>query len=278
MNTEQQVEHLVKQGFQHPEELLLTFLAGSHQHGAKLPGLDDIDVMGLYIEHPLKVLGVDTESHFSAGTQDQYVKNKPGDMDFKVYTLKRWAGLACKGNPTILGFMFTPPNLEENVWTDIILPNKNVFKASSHASAFLGYASGQIARLDGKKGKGKHGQRPELEAKFGYDVKAGMHMMRMMFECEEFLNTGNITYPNPQKDILLEIRTGKWSWEKLFKEYYEAEKRVKEAEVKSPLPKQVDRVRVSELITIAYLYHWSSRQTLDSYWDFPGETGFVGIL
>jgi uncharacterized protein len=269
MLTAELIQHLTAAGFKYPEDLIHVFQGGSHQHGASIPGrISDIDLFGVYIERPDRALGVSEETHFTGGTQDQYVRNRPGDEDYKCYTLSRWAGLACKGNPTVLGFLYTSCTMR-GMWEDYIIPNKNLFKASSHAKAFLGYAKGQVARLVGDKpqlviggeyfkpkGKGKHGQRPELEAAFGYDTKAAMHLMRLMFEAEEYMKTGEITYPRPEKDLLLSIRQGDWTWDKLFFEYNEAEKRVEAARAASTLPEHVDREAVSRLVAKCYLTHW----------------------
>lgn len=260
-------ELLVKGGFKHPNDLIHVFQGGSHQHGASLPGkLSDVDIFGVYLEKPEKVLGVSEETHFTGGTQDQYERNRPGDEDYKVYTLRRWASLACKGNPTILGFLYTPCIIPNSLWSEFIHSHRSMFQAKSHAKAFLGYAQGQIARLDGSKGKGKHGQRPELEHAFGYDTKAAMHLMRLLFEAEEYMNEHTITYPRPEKDLLIDIRQGAWGWDKLFAEYYFMEKKVQEAMERSTLPEHVDREAVSDLITHVYLYHWFGGGILD-YWD-----------
>lgn len=267
MNSIEQINRLKAAGFRQSDDIIHIFQGGSHQHGASIPGkVSDIDLFGIYIEPPNKVLGVSRETHFTDGTSDQYVRNKPGDEDYKCYTLKKWAELACRGNPTILGFLYTPCHLE-GVWTSLIEPNKNLFKASSHAKAFLGYAQGQVARLDGNKGKGKHGQRPELEKEFGYDTKAAMHLMRLLYEAEEYMTTGNITYPRPEKDLLLDIRLGKWTWDKLFAEYNGMEKKVEEAMKASMLPEEVDREAICNLISKCYLTHWYDYGHLrDSLW------------
>lgn len=259
------VEHLRKAGFKNSNDLIHIFQGGSHQHGASIPGkVSDIDLFGIYIEPPNRALGVQEESHFTGGTSDQYVRNQAGDEDYKCYTLQRWASLACKGNPTILGFLYTHCELE-GVWDSIIKPNKNLFKAKTHAKAFLGYAKGQVARLDGNKGRGKHGQRPELEEKFGYDTKAAMHLIRLLHEAEEYMLTGNITYPRPEKDLLLSIRLGAWKWDRLFLEYNELEKRVEAAMEKSTLPEHVNREAISELIAECYITHWHMSGYFDIY-------------
>jgi predicted nucleotidyltransferase len=265
MQNFEMIDHLAKAGFKYPKDLIHVFQGGSHQHGASIPGkVSDIDLFGIYIEPPIKALGVSEETHFTGSTQDRYERNRPGDEDYKCYTLQRWAGLACKGNPTILGFLYTQWNLP-GVWGDIIVPNKNLFKARSHAKAFLGYAKGQVSRLDGTIGSGKHGQRPELEKAFGYDTKAAMHLMRLLFEAEEYMLTGEITYPRPEKDVLLDIRLGKWSWDKLFAEYFAMEKRVETAMEKSTLPEHVDRDKISGLLCNCYLQHWKDNGLIDNY-------------
>lgn len=258
MNIDDMVNHLIGAGFENAPELVHIFQGGSHQHGTAIPGgASDIDLFGIYIEPPSSALGVSVETHFTQGTSDQYVKNKAGDEDYKCYTLRRWAGLACKGNPTILGFLYTVCQID-GIWKDYIEPKVELFKASDHAKAFLGYAKGQVGRLGvGAKGQGKHGQRPELEEKFGYDTRAAMHLMRLMFEAEEYMKEHKITYPRPEKQLLLEIRTGAWTFDKLMKEYGEAETRVEEAMAKSTLPKSVNREAVSELISNAYIQHWN---------------------
>lgn len=262
------VKSLILGGFQYPKDLAHVFQGGSHQHGASIPGkVSDVDIFGIYLEKPVKALGVSEETHFTGGTSDQYVRNNAGDEDYKVYTLTRWAGLACKGNPTILGFLYTPCTLKDGIWSELIIPNKSLFKARTHAKAFLGYAQGQIARLDGTKGKGKHGQRPELEQAYGYDTKAAMHLIRLLYEALEYMETGEITYPRPEKDLLLYIRQGGWTWDKLFKEHFLLEQKVTAAMEKSKLPDHVDREKVSELVTKCYITHWMKRGLLNPY--FP---------
>ena len=80
---------------------------------------------------------------------------------------------------------------------------------------FLGFADDQLKRMTGRKGRGKKGQRPEIEEKYGYDVKAAMHTLRLLYECKELLSEGTITLPRPERDFLIRVRTGKYSMEKV---------------------------------------------------------------
>jgi uncharacterized protein len=58
--------------------------------------------------------------------------------------------------------------------------------------------------------------RAELEAKFGYDTKHASHLFRLIGEGIELLTTSNITFPRPDKDELLAIRQGKYTYNELM--------------------------------------------------------------
>jgi predicted nucleotidyltransferase len=251
------------------ENLILAFASGSYQHGARIEGKSDLDVAGIYIGSPVDELSIQSENpesvkggHVTLGTSDQYERNKAADMDIKAYSLRRWAGLALKGNPNILGFLFVPDAIidqsleRHNVWDHYIKPNKDLFLAASHYEKFLRLAVDQYDRMVGNKGVGKHGQRNELVLEFGYDTKAAMHMIRCLSEALELLETGYITFPRPDKDMLLEIRRGEWSIEKVKIVFNELRDTVESAVEKSPLPPTVDSVAVNQLVVKAMLDHW----------------------
>jgi predicted nucleotidyltransferase len=63
--------------------------------------------------------------------------------------------------------------------------------------------------------KTRNPQRAELEARFGYDTKHGMHLVRLLRMCREILETGRVIVKRPDRDELLAIRNGAWSYERL---------------------------------------------------------------
>ena len=93
-------------GFSYQESLIMAYVGGSQAHGAKLGATDDTDRYGLYIPPPNKVLGLEREEHFVFTTGGKLGGNGPADDDVCLYTLTKWAGLAAKGNPSALHFLF----------------------------------------------------------------------------------------------------------------------------------------------------------------------------
>jgi predicted nucleotidyltransferase len=253
------VNHLVQEvatsGFPYVNRLIHVFIGGSELHGAKVKGTDDMDIYGVYVEPPELVLGLESFPHYVWSTAGNDRRNGPNDVDVTLYSLRKWATLACKGNPTALHFLSAPDPLRHPVWTDVAT-HSDAFLARLHVKHFLGFADDQLKRMTGVKGRGKKGQRPELESKFGYDVKAAMHALRLLYECQELMTKGRITLPRPEKDLLIRARTGKYSLEKVLHMAQKLFMECKSAAESSHLPEKVDRKAVSLLISGCYQKAW----------------------
>ena len=250
------IQAIQDSGFPYTDRLIQVFIGGSELHGAKVKGTDDQDIYGVYIEPPEMVLGLESFPHFVWSTAGDDRRNGPNDVDITLYSLRRWAELACKGNPTALHFLFAAGILNHRIWRRVVA-DKDLFLASSCVKQFVGFATDQLQRMTGKKGRGKKGQRPELEERFGYDVKAAMHSLRLLYECEELVSKGIITLPRPEKDLLIRVRTGKYSMEKVLAMAQTMFTKCEAAAKKSSLPEEIDRRAISLLVTKCYLEAWA---------------------
>ena len=252
------IQSVLEAKFPYPDRLIHLFVGGSELHGAKVHGTDDLDIYGVYIEPPELVLGLESFPHYVWSTAGDDRRNGPNDVDVTLYSLRKWAGLACKGNPTALHFLFSPDEVASGIWSDVVA-HKDAFLVRSCAKQFLGFADDQLKRMIGKKGRGKKGKRPEIEAKFGYDVKAAMHTIRLLYECLEIVSTGKITLPRPERDLLIRVRTGKYSMEKVLAMAQKLFMECEEAAKKSKLPDKIDRTVVSMLIADWYQRAWEQK-------------------
>jgi predicted nucleotidyltransferase len=251
------LQHVRESGFAFPDRLIHLFVGGSELHGAKVHGTADLDIYGIYIEPPELVLGLESMPHFVWSTAGNDVRNGPSDVDVTLYSLKKWAALACKGNPTALHFLFAEGVLRNAIWKDVAR-SRSVFLSRTFVKPFLGFADDQLKRMTGTKGRGKKGQRPEIEAKFGYDVKAAMHTLRLLYECKELLSEGTITLPRPERDFLIRVRTGNYSMDKVVAMAQKLFAECEDAAKSSPLPERVDRSAISRLLTDSYRKAWDA--------------------
>jgi uncharacterized protein len=257
-STHRLLELVRRSWFDQPKTLIHLFVGGSELHGAKVGQTDDTDVYGVYIEDPEYALGLTSREHYVWSTAGNERRNGPDDVDVTLYSLRKWAGMAAKGNATALHFLFAEPReVPPQTWKKI-QKNRKVFLSRTSAKQFLGFADDQFKRLTGEKGRGKKGQRPEYIGKYGYDTKAAMHGLRLLYECEELMTHGRITLPRPEKDLLIEVRSGAWKFEKVLAHAQRMFKTVEEAVESSPLPERCDRAAISRLVANIHLGFWKA--------------------
>ncbi len=250
---------VARSGFDRPKNLIHLFVGGSELHGAKVGKTDDTDIYGIYIEDPEHALGLKSREHFVWSTAGNERRNGPDDVDITLYSLRKWAGMAARGNATALHFIFAEPKeVVPKTWKKI-QAKRQLFLSRESARQFLGFADSQFKRLTGEKGSGKKGQRPEYIGKYGYDTKAAMHGLRLLYECLELMTHRRITLPRPEKDLLIEVRSGAWTFEHVLAHAKGLFQEVEEAVAGSSLPDKVDRDVVSALVAQVHLQFWRSR-------------------
>jgi hypothetical protein len=92
----------------------------------------------------------------------------------------------------------------------------------------------------------------KAEKNEGVDWKALSHAVRVANESIELLETGKITFPRPDKDLLLAIKKGQIPYKEVEKIIEEGLLKVEQAQKISKLPKEPDRKFSEELIFSLY--------------------------
>lgn len=64
--------------------------------------------------------------------------------------------------------------------------------------------------------KTRNPARAALEEKFGYDTKHAYHLVRLIRMCREILTTGKVVVKRPDREELLAIRKGAWTYDQLI--------------------------------------------------------------
>jgi uncharacterized protein len=243
-------------GFPYSDNLIQAFIGGSQLHGAKIGATDDTDWYGVFMEPPAKMIGLDRNEFFVFTTGGKQGGNGPQDVDVCLYSLRKWAGMAAKGNPSALHFVFAREEFS-TPWWEKIVERRDIFASKRHAKPFVKFADDQMDRLCGRKGQ-KNVHRATLARKHGYDTKYAMHVIRLYLEAKEYMETGKITLPNPKVDLLISIRKGKYKQVEIEEMGKQLEAEAMQAQEKSQLPDSVDLDAITNLITDVYLGFWAS--------------------
>ena len=108
--------------------------------------------------------------------------------------------------------------------------------------------------------KNRNPARADLEARYGYDAKHAMHLVRLLRMGEEILTTGDFDVYRPDRQELKEIRNGSWAYEDLIDW---SEIKVKELyalvrDGKSAVTKHPDENAIEELTIRLQEKHWKN--------------------
>lgn len=233
---------------------------GSTLHGTGLAGSDDLDQMGIYVEHPGSTIGFGHRPHYVWRSAQDGERSQSHDTDLVVYSLRKWCGLALSGNPSVLLVLFAPAG---KVVLNTPLGHALRFNAEWFASrragkAFLGYMEQQRQRMVGQRGRAG---RVRIMPDGGVDWKYAMHMLRLGYQGEEYLRTGGLTLPIPGDvgDHFRAVRRGDIPFENVIVEAEEREAVVKALlDGESPLPPEPNTDAAEKWCIQAHLGVWAS--------------------
>jgi len=91
-------------------------------------------------------------------------------------------------------------------------------------------------------------KRAETEAKYGYDTKHAMHLIRLMRMCNEILRGEGVIVRRPDAEELKAIRRGSMTYEQLVEMAEALDKEAERLYATSQLPNAPDRVAINDLI------------------------------
>lgn len=240
------------------ENTILRCEVGSTVHGVGV-GTDDRDELGICLEPPEYVIGLRYFEQYEYRTKPTGVRSEAGDLDLTIYSLRKFASLALKGNPTILLLL----NVPDEKCVILTGPGRMLraiswaFASKKAGAAFLGYMQQQRQRLMGERGQ-MNVHRPELVEKYGYDTKYAGHILRLGFQGIEYMNTGKFTVPmvESERDYIVAVRNGEVDLNTMLTKAGELEAELKDAVSSSILPDQPEYETVNSFLVSTYLNYW----------------------
>jgi predicted nucleotidyltransferase len=235
---------------------MLVCRRGSEAHGTYLAptnpdSIDDRDIMGICIPPLRYYFGLNRWEGSDAINEC---------WDVVLYEFRKFVGLLTKQNPNVLSMLWLRPEdyLYQSEGGKQLVANRKMFTARTAAyRSFVGYAEGQLKRMTHFQFQGYMGEkRKQLVEKYGYDCKNAAHLIRLLHMGKEFLDTGEMqVYRTWDRDLLLEIKTGKWPLERVHSYTESAFESCKKAYLSSCLPEHIDVEAVEELTTRTIRQH-----------------------
>lgn len=223
-----------------PEEVLVDNLIllgyrGSIAHNMYIPNtepnsIDDIDLMGVFLAPENFYIGLQQDRSINPQTVEIKKEINGVMWDCVYYELRKFVKLLLKGNPNVLGMFWLKRDhyIMITEFGKMLLERKDVFVTRNVYHSFVGYADGQLKRMESHSKKGYMGKKREaVVQKYGYDIYNAAHLIRLLKMGIEFLQQGYLTVyrdPDGEDKDLMDIKKGKGSLklvkstaEKMFK-------------------------------------------------------------
>lgn len=231
---------------------------GSHAYGLAREG-SDTDVKGV-------IVGPARWYHGFVSSPEQLDVSK----DHVRYEIRKFFRLAAACNPTLIEVLWTDRRFHRTVTPagQRLLDHRRSFLSRRIEGTFGRYAEAQLKRMqthrrwaedppdgpdhpDWKKHqtwlRTRNPMRAELERRFGYDTKHALHLVRLLRMAVEMTRTGEVHVLRPDREELLAIRDGAWTYETLVGRAESLLAQVEAAAPTSPLPERVDMEALNAL-------------------------------
>lgn len=227
---------------------------GSVAHGTYIPnddpqGIDDKDLIGICIPPPEYYTGL--RSFGSRGTQEIMVD----PWDVVIYEHRKALRLLAKGNPNMLCMLWAPPEFTTRYTRagEALLASRDLFATKAAYPAFRGYAQSQLKKMSKGVYHGYMGEkRRALVDEFGYDTKNASHLIRILRQGIDFMQTGELEVYRSDAEELLAIKRGEYSFEDVSRMANELDRVLANTKARSKLPDEPDWNAINRLATMMY--------------------------
>jgi len=191
--------------------------------------------------------------------QKHHMELDEKEYDVNMYSIVKYFQLCAENNPNMIDSLFVPTRciLDMDDVGEHMRLNRHLFLSKQIFDKMRGYAFAEFKKLE-------RGYNPETSAKrvasveeFGYDVKSGYHVVRLMLEAEMVLNEGDLDLEHHREQLKF-VRRGGYTLEELKNWFLHKEKELTTSHTNSKLPLKADFSRIRVLLLECLEMHFGT--------------------
>ncbi|MDA8021009.1 MAG: nucleotidyltransferase domain-containing protein [Thermoanaerobaculia bacterium] len=186
----------------------------------------------------------------------QALSGQGRDCDFTIFSIVKFFRQCLDCNPNLIDCLYAPRRcvLFTTGIGELVRERRKIFLHRGAWHRFKGYAYSQMHKLRIKQPEGK---RKEMVERYGFDVKFGYHIVRLLDEVEQILVKEDIDLER-NREQLKSIRRGEWTLERLERYFEEKERQLEGVYSRSRLPAEPDHRAVKTLLLQCLEEHYGS--------------------
>ncbi len=214
----------------------------------------DMDIYGfcippkdiLFPYHNGNIYGFDTDFPKFDQYLKHHIQTDKNEYDITIYNICKFFSLVAQNNPNMVDSLFVPATciLYSNPIGNLVRENRHIFLHKGCWHKFKGYAFSQIKKASSQE---RIGKRADSVEKYGYDLKFGYHVVRLILEVEQILAEQDLDLQR-HKEQLKAIRQGHWSLKQIEDFFSEKEKQLEKLYHESKLPYSPDITEIRNLL------------------------------
>jgi predicted nucleotidyltransferase len=228
----------------------------------------DMDIYGFCIPHKedifphLKgeILNFGTQKQRFEQYQQHHVKDSDSskEYDITIYNIVKYFSLVMENNPNMIDSLFVTQRciLSCTPVAQLIRDKKDLFLHKGCFHKFRGYSYSQMHKMKSKEFAQSPKRKTEVE-QYGYSLKFGYHVVRLLNECEQILEDGTLDLER-SKEQLKSIRRGEWKIEDIENYFTEKEKYLTKLYEESKLRYSPDEEQIKQLLLNCLEMHYGS--------------------
>lgn len=192
--------------------------------------------------------------------QEHHIKDKSSrkEYDFQIYSIVKYFNQCMDCNPNMIDSLFVPERciMHSTQVSDYLREHRHLFLHKGAFHRFKGYAYSQLHKIDLKTGHDNPKRNADIQ-QFGFDLKYGYHLVRLVEECEQILITHDLDITK-NREQLKSIRRGEWTLEQLKEHFFAKEKDLETLYVNSTLQKMPDENAIKQILMDCLEMHYGS--------------------
>lgn len=228
----------------------------------------DIDVYGFCIPPKStifphlsgEILGFGKKQNRFDQYQQHHILDKSNEKeyDITIYSIIKFFQLCMDNNPNMIDSLFVPQRciLHSTQVGEHVRENRKLFLHKGSWFKFKGYAYSQVHKMKIKK-PDKTSNRYEMTQKYGYDVKFGYHVVRLLNEIEQILIEKDLNLER-NREQLKSIRRGEWTLEQIIDYFEKKEKDLETLYTNSDLQYCPDEDKIKNILLECLEMHYGS--------------------
>ncbi|MEL7060439.1 MAG: nucleotidyltransferase domain-containing protein [Acidobacteriota bacterium] len=249
------------------EGLQYEVILGSTAYGVSTDD-SDLDLVGFCVPPKTQIFphlrgavpGYDPAPKLFEQVQEHHVHDASaagGDgrtYDFNIYSIVKFFRLCAQNNPNMLDALFAPRRcvVYSTATGETVRERRHLFLHRGAWPRFKGYAYQQMHKI---RTKAPTGRRREIVETYGWDVKFGYHIVRLLLQVEQLLAEGTMDLER-HREQLKAIRRGAWSLDELERWVAAKEQDLERLSTRSDLPAQPRHDEIRALLLRCLERHW----------------------